>query len=1167
MYKYITYFCIKLNASPFLSNFRIVENMSWSINPAATNFVVNYLERNFSYPNYNNDSTLDGLNIQQYGFSLLYFVYENDKISLNHFLAGKEFLALKDTYLGKIQKMMSSKDYPESKRVNKEYVGIVAFLLRHTVKNVNSKLTNLLEVIKSDVTPDDSKPYIQAIFNAVYIASTRSDDFLAKLKDLEIFNDQDDADENTISAIEADGAYEHVNKGVGKTQSGQKDLIIEDLLIKDVLYPTVKSKSPFRFTKKIWNSTENTKSAKLKKFLKENFKHIKGLSVDSMNNYNELLAGCNPNYCTLVREDDDVLGTPFVAYTMRQMNQIFNIQNHCFSIPYLTTALFGTRGRLEPVLKGATLDEYSTVRLAEYMSNYYTINVAEIENDIDPIIQHFTVNEKNILKDNHTILFGPSNVEPFVLSTLLKTSNSVVNDQVHAKQTSTDIFNKLNAFFLFMLKDFDQQVALQGIKEIYIATNGLILDVIGLLGYICLSDNVNGGENITNFLSAGPALQDFLTFMTDMQKDVPAFQELHAFKANGDSLGQIIKDIPSTCIHGIGFRMLAFYLGCFSRLKNLFKNEKDVILEKLVFVPKDYGDLSNEEKEELVVDLLKDPPFFKIVNRNDSRLKGVYYYTAVHKEFDGSSVPNAKTYSVMKVKQDGTCGDWSGRVEYRYDKLGGKRLDLETIMLTPKFKPNIFDYDGTFSSQFMNKNMNILNIAEIFQDQRVNTFKQLLEHTKNVIDLIAYNRKGLEMKYISEPILYKNIAQIHIKDNKEITTLEARPIDMVSKLAYLKDTENASGKKIEMRNTIKQVDIMQQALKYRLIDKILHPPEYKFLYYNKKQTSDSNVYIVELRKMHTSLENAYRTFHKSSTGTDYLIFNGLEVDLSYFDIEQNLIKGTTGMNVFFSLKRRETVQKHNYKETLFLIIDTIQNINILNFGTYLFKLYDHIEEVDDEHIQGVLEKLKNEITLRALTMSIAYYEFLYNSTLNLTEYKGIFADEGTAIFVFYSTYMKIMHHINPECNQLFPATQHLHIDYVENDYLVLEPLVNVVNKARTRSNTNEEKSNTSLLDGDNVLRTVYNAIPNSKPLLPQYELDSTVNPQEAIPTKLRLLQQAIVAEKVSVKILQYEMYKQAFNDIYSKNNEQFKLNNNNIPLPEKLRIAVNNVVGILNRNY
>lgn len=1156
---------------------------SWTINPEAINFVETYLRNDLKYPldlgenlglkklKINSDSELG----RHIAFEYKYNLDTYPDIYLFKSTLKKDVMQLKGTILGTIQSLMSSKDFPGCKSVTKEYVGIVAFLLFHTTfVDANNRTTNLLDFIngkntnaatKDLLNKPDIKAYYEAIFEAVYVASLRTGDFLEKIKDLYLFKYEP---YNEIAIVNNNG-----NVNSKKPQANPKPKpkpkaikisITDTTLIKDILYPTIRTKNGFKFTK-----ANYSKSTIIQEFLKKKFKYIledetflksSNQNIQEMDKYNYLLNNCNPNRCTSVREDDDVMGTPFVEYNMGQINEIYNIDySYCFSIPYLTAALLGTRGRLAPVLKGAL--RYTTLKhyddLSMYMANYYMLNQDKIQEDIDSMLGSFTESEKGILK-----LFKFSDGKQVF------EGKYTLSDKINIKNTNVNVkanYLLLRDFFNFMLYDFDKQAALLGLADMYVKTNGLILDIIGYVGYICLSDNVTGGADVSDFLSAGPVLQKFLEFI-NVNKDT--FTGLENFKSNGDSLGQIIKDIPSTCIHGIGLRMLAFYLGCFTMLGDLFKSKQNnnEFMKDLIYKPTDDYELSKDELDELSKELLKESPFFKIIQNKAGEVR---YYTAVHDEFDAKLVPNAKAYHIMEFKHDGTCGQWIGRMDYydSYVKLDNSLLTIdENVMLLPINTKGYFYADPKNKHIDITKHykniLDVLNIAENLQDQRVNRFIKLIDHCQDVMRLIptknTKNTKNVKTDDIIEPLLYKDIALIKLGNNKD-DEWKARPIDMIAKLNYSTSTNtgasaNASGNAnatVQIKNAYTNINILEQALPYKLIDNILHPSPMK---YNIETDIKPITNCIEgIKNIDNSIENAFRTFHNSSSAANFDIFIGISFEMNVFQpdntnkITNKITFGDIGSHDIVALKMNLMKNKEMddaNKQAYLLVLDIMQNLTINNFIKYLAKLS---ETQSNENLTPLvpvaLNKLKTDIINRTIVLTALTYRFNQNNYT--VEYNLPSTDDDIVIVKDFYTKFSLgwIRRINLEFSKDIVPTQHLHLDNLESEYIAMKPLIIKAMQNNIRAANNTIDGNNAKLANylNDKLKSVYSEIKAVKKHFSHYDL--TQNAQELIPTKLRLLQKAIVAEKTGIRLLEYQMYKEAINEIFKNNKNEFDIPN------------------------
>ena len=117
------------------------------------------------------------------------------------------------------------------------------------------------------------------------------------------------------------------------------------------------------------------------------------------------------------------------------------------------------------------------------------------------------------------------------------------------------------------------------------------LNLIPLVGTICVNDETfsfSNNENGLEFIRAQKALEKFQKLLND-RKDKEIWLKL---KLYGNSLGDIIKIIKDTCIHGIGRLFIDYYLSVYYFITQ--KNKQNLDLSRYVIKINDHKYITHQ---------------------------------------------------------------------------------------------------------------------------------------------------------------------------------------------------------------------------------------------------------------------------------------------------------------------------------------------------------------------------------------------------------------------------------------------------------------------------------------------------------------------------------------------------------------------------------------------
>lgn len=1027
--------------------------MSYTISEQLLNFLADKVEDKLSseelikkYPNLDLQTAKSGKNV------ILYFQHSDDKISLNK-TTSSSYLAAKAPMLkmidDDIKKIKSEFSCPPA---DKQATGLILFALKHCISSSGQSLLtwrlNLTSNIRIPVEYNNYRQIVSAI------------SWAADMKSL---------DKSKLFSIVKVATDSKLLKSIDEGKIGQ-------LLITDLIYKSNKQLIDWK------DKSLKNQHQKITEFLEKKFPILKSIYRFDVQ---KVLLDHDPVKCTLLREDDVVMGEKFTNYTMDKIDTIINLSGYCFSVSYLATGIVGTKGLLHQVANGAPINKENEKLIIERIANYYSNNIKEFKDDVIPVLNAYDDESKATLGKLLPLDLNASNV--------------------------SDAYDKLVKLFEFLLNDFQNAESIKGLKKIYLKTNGLILDIIAYLGYICISDDIGAqADSKVLFKCATHSIAMFLDFIDEYKKDIINFS------ANGDTLAAIIKDIPTTCIHGIGSRLVGFYIAIYEKVESFLKGLTNKEKRELLYIPTDYDiDITNDEIDAEISDLMKISPLIMI----DKKEK--IYLTSVASEYNHkyNSHPLYRYNHTMVFEQAGKNRRWNHTTNSSY--TFNSKDNLLRFNINERPYHSFITYHSYPKFNFDNETYTkILNISEKFQFDRKLRYEYLIEHAKNVIDMMK-NRGSINIEELTEPVLYRRVFKLSDHSGKY------RTLDLLANSHYQidKDTKN-----VVVLNAYRSVNdnMIKYVQKARLLSGLIG-------YYNDNEfVVQNDVKLIknvekEVGVVTTILENALGIVQNTSTEQLLPIFRGMT-----YTYAKNTLTHGENTNKLTQLKMQAQMKQEKDEVLLY---DIYLNLNMANAPIYYSKVDALInkKEVKNKEVQAALKDTLKQMKDRMVRLikisydvckryaSNPYYNpfgMLRATTMIAPTLKELVNDYYMySVYIWYNT-------INPLHLNTVASTFKLSIPNIMQDYQVYKKFNNKFDVSYSDKSevdaTPFKKAESCKVSGlfENTLdfmRKNYSYY--NEETLPYGDL------QEAVPARLQFLISAMAADKIETGLLFYAAFK------------------------------------------
>lgn len=924
------------------------------------------------------------------------------------------------------------------------------------------------------------------------------------------------------------------------------------------------------------------------------------------NNLKNFLKDLNTNQCTIVIEDDNVLGDKFIDYTFDKILSYKIFDGYCFKAEYLLNMIIGLRGNLN--LKGLILTE-------------------NIKYDI---IDLCNINYKNkSLVDFNELL---ATYKPYEIE-LLENNNILKNN----KLTSENLL----PFLKFMLFEYQSILEEKYVEDIAFSTSNTLFDLIGLMGYILISDDISVFDNDgTNFHISQYCIGEFLNFLeytktVTLENGQNLFELINKLTFNNDNLGSIIKDMETTCIHGIGNRFLKFYLYTYEvsqryvekkliEAKTLYQSESNNNSKKLnSYFPLIENTLDIDEFEDSLKSIFKLLPFFMFDEKD-----GYYFavnYELNNKVFNAVNNPNNRNTLIGLFNKNNKAMVWKYNVytndthslptnyemkDYFYKFTEITNADLRSN-ITPKqlLTDNSYKYfsEKYFSNQNnSNKLLNLLISPFKFQKNRKITFKVFVSYVKEVINLLNTTKNNN---------FYKNIKN-YAKNNmtaivpKYLTIIEQQEDSKINFYNSLKNSNNSNNsnklntyfignleellsisysqpenmdENVIIKSSKGNLRNIKRSYEYaKLLGNILlHENTNVFIpdLFNKNLTTsyEENEKLYEKNKEFfknlykndlSNLEFYYQALYNSSSIIRNNIFKSinLKLDINNNEYIINVGSRNQSLSVYFM---KNTSQKDRALEEIYKIISSI---NLVNVVTNIEKLNNlllkyekkHLTEINYKNIVNLIEELKLRIRVIYIVTYIYFFIIIpaTNHDLNYTQniivkrLKYYFDNhllEITDDSFYIQTIFTWLSCINNEFNSNVPSSYKYSIQELSKDIFMLKQISKKLNSFKIETtNSNINIINKSLKRNENIEKLYYNynfTIDYLNKNIFYYKENPDIalklnDYQDSIPLRFELLLKSIIVDKHSIMMIFWNQFEKLVDIIM--NNENMNIINNSI---------------------
>lgn len=724
----------------------------------------------------------------------------------------------------------------------------------------------------------------------------------------------------------------------------------------------------------------------------------------TLGNMANILKSYNPQNCTIIRDDLMTL-ISFKEFPFSDIYEIVSVSpEHCYTYNYLAKMVVMNNGILNISSYVSDLK-----KLTDNMGSYYFKHQDVFNSFLRPDIIALYDKVKCRLHDNAKYF------KPFSSISQAPT------------EKPTDPKKQLQDFFNYIMVLHNVNLNTTVVEDLMLRGGSSIMDLIGLLGYICYSDDiVNGDQNedAKHFMRSSYCIELTRTFLNTYN--------LNEISMNNKHLKSIIDS--KECIHGIGTKLIEFYVNCMyyvtiilnkveSVIEDPERNDHNSFTTKLLNA---LGvSLDSPDAMEMIRSNFKLAPFLIEIPPSMTST-GFGYMTLVRDDNIVQRNPLLNRYIVTAFNIWGGMKTTLIDCTNTFSVINPHRSTLNFMI--PSGSYNIFPYDQTPLSQLTTTliqhdtrtMIDLVRVSYTFQRNRALRFRLFIEYTKNMIEVISqppgtsssclYSRikeiaskptydfinlteTKLPLKYLT--ILDLSNTQGHMYGNSRIKTIGkdyyVDTVENVINMQYQPDPDNTSDKRPGVLLLHQGGNNITRQYEYcKVLATMLYRNVYLsnvtvFPFYNENNYYDYN------KKMYSLFENYVLNLYGQSSSFRTRMFKNLKFVVNIIPNINLTFTMQNNFNYLESLLENENMSKRQDKQAimdaLFYILGQFKQLdminapeilkNLMNYGD-LLKNYPNILPSLHGILSGLTKLINDILSIMRIFMFtvISYYAII-----------------------------------------------------------------------------------------------------------------------------------------------------------------------------------------------
>lgn len=460
----------------------------------------------------------------------------------------------------------------------------------------------------------------------------------------------------------------------------------------------------------------------------------------------------DPTKCTLGQTNAMLFD--FKDYTFEEFDKFFNYSQYCFSYYDLALSVISNKGAIK--IENTTLSPERISKLPKEIARYVFHSKDE---DL-----------KNAIKSSFESSYsGEVRSDIFKFTTAESFENIV------------SIKNNLVRFYEYLINVLPNKQKIDNYKAVFNKTCNSFFELIGLLGYVCLSDDISIFENDGSYFFTSEYCKEMFKYIyTDKLRFL--HNDFKAIGFGGKEIVSLMTELDGgTCIHGIGNSFIRYYLNTYEA--GLLAKQS-ILKDASVALP------SNAD-EELKAAIFKIAPYVVVTPDELFKQTGIRYLTCVkfdkpvHEQLQAH--PLHSSYLVFGAKLSPTSSSDTVKCMYIYAK---KHIPYDKYDSVDGYFHVYKDSYGANDTNFVLKDCNsardiyssyyanhkqelydLLKIPFTFHKERRQTFTVFADYTYNLCRMLSTPEsatttntiskiKQLSQKPLFDIIMFEEIAQL-----------------------------------------------------------------------------------------------------------------------------------------------------------------------------------------------------------------------------------------------------------------------------------------------------------------------------------------------------------------------------------------------------------------------
>lgn len=290
-------------------------------------------------------------------------------------------------------------------------------------------------------------------------------------------------------------------------------------------------------------------------------------------------------HCTHGRHEFS--GDAFEDLAFTSIDSFVSYEGYCFSLIELASLIISKKGLV--VVDNVTFSKVFIKELINKIALYISTHADH------PIVKYDIQGLKNSFIVNFEKEFTTNSLQQKTLTLTVPGTDVTINleNPFYKSLQSQQSFEAWQDFYNKLINDYAAQIKLLGVRKVYEKSCNTIFEITGLLGYMCLADDISIFDNDgTYFFTSEYCKEQYKFLMNEEIRNLDIAKDIASISFNNKTFKDLITELDSaSCIHGIGNSFLRYYIYAYEAGK-----------EALPYVLNDIGGIFNNKVKRVIID-------------------------------------------------------------------------------------------------------------------------------------------------------------------------------------------------------------------------------------------------------------------------------------------------------------------------------------------------------------------------------------------------------------------------------------------------------------------------------------------------------------------------------------------------------------------------------------